>query len=646
MSDDLGEALAKLSVLRASSDAIVSIAPEDRAILTLNPRTETLFGYHGTELFGRPVDLLFVADRRSGLGVRPQPFPAEVYDGEPVELLGRRSDGHVFPVEVVATEIGAGGSLVFMLNIRDISKRRRAEEALRESEARFRAAIETLGEGLVITDLQDRIVYVNSRMAHIAEYAPEEMAGRSVEEILIPEEELASYRERMQLRLQGISEQYDILLRRKNGDRFWAEVNATPFRNPRGKVIGTLSAVMDVTERKRIQEELVAAVDASEDASRAKSAFLANMSHELRTPLNAIIGYAEMLRDELRERRLDEQVADLEKIHASGKHLLSLINDILDLSKIEAGKMDLLLEEFDLPALLDDVIATVRPAAVKRGNRLELSCARDLGAMRADPTRVRQVLLNHLSNAIKFTEGGEVSLEAAATSQNGRPAVRFVIRDTGIGIPPEQMDALFQPFTQGDVSSTRRYGGTGLGLVISRQLCYKMGGDITVESEPGKGSTFTVTLPLARADLEWERPTIPTPVAPMALTAQPSQGPPTVLVIDDDSLVRDLLQRFLTKEGFRVATASDGDEGLRLARELRPSLITLDVVMPGTDGWTTLKALKADPQLASTPVIMMTIIDNPKLGYSLGASDYVTKPIDWRRLGSALLKFRRPRLST
>jgi len=239
-----------------------------------------------------------------------------------------------------------------------------------------------------------------------------------------------------------------------------------------------------------------------------------------------------------------------------------------------------------------------------------------------------------------------VRLEAATTSQNGRPAVRFVIRDTGIGIPAEQMDALFQPFTQGDVSSTRRYGGTGLGLVISRQLCYKMGGDITVESEPGKGSTFTVVLPLARADLEWERPAIPAQVAPAALKASPNQGPPTVLVIDDDSLVRDLLQRFLTKEGFRVATASDGDEGLRLARELRPSLITLDVVMPGTDGWTTLKALKADPQLASTPVIMMTIIDNPKLGYSLGASDYVTKPIDWRRLGSALLKFRRPRIST
>jgi PAS domain S-box-containing protein len=646
MSDDLGEALAKLSVLRASSDAIISFAPEDRAILTLNPRTETLFGYHGTELFGQPVDLLFAADRRTQFGSRPQPFPAEVYDGEPVLLLGRRSDGHIFPVEVVATEVGAGHSLVFLLNIRDISKRRRAEEALRESEARFRAAIETLGEGLIITDLQDRIVYVNSRMAHIAEYAPEEMAGRSVEELLIPEEELANYREKMQLRLQGISEQYDILLRRKNGDRFWAEVNATPFRNPRGKVIGTLAAVMDVTERKRIQEELVAAVDASEDASRAKSAFLANMSHELRTPLNAIIGYAEMLGDEMRERRLHDLLPDLEKIHASGKHLLSLINDILDLSKIEAGKMDLLLEEFDLPALLEDVISTVRPSAARRGNRLELSCSGDLGMMRADPTRVRQVLLNHLSNAVKFTEGGEVRLEVAPTTWNGRPAVRFAIRDTGIGIAPEQIEALFQPFTQGDVSATRRYGGTGLGLVISRQLCYKMGGDVTVESEPGKGSTFTVTLPLMRADLDWERPTPRPAVVPAPPRAQGTQGPPTVLVIDDDSLVRDLLQRFLTKEGFRVATASDGEEGLSLARELRPSLITLDVVMPGADGWATLKALKADPLLASTPVIMMTIIDNPKLAYSLGATDYVTKPIDWRRLGSALVKFRRPRLST
>jgi CheY-like chemotaxis protein len=256
--------------------------------------------------------------------------------------------------------------------------------------------------------------------------------------------------------------------------------------------------------------------------------------------------------------------------------------------------------------------------------------------MRTDPSRLRQVLLNLLGNAVKFTEKGQVLLEVEPAQLNGRPAVRFVIRDTGIGISAEQLETLFQPFTQGDHSTTREYGGSGLGLVISRQLCQKMGGDISVESEPGRGSTVTAILPVMAPRADWDRPArvVARPVARVG------KGPSTVLVIDDDELACDLLQRFLTKEGFRVATAGGGEEGLRRARELRPALITLDVVMPRMDGWATLKALKADPELSSIPVIMMTIIDNPKLGYSLGASDYVTKPVDWRRLGAALERFR------
>jgi PAS domain S-box-containing protein len=510
-------------------------------------------------------------------------------------------------------------------------------EALRTSDARFRLAVETLGEGVVITDADDVVVYANSRMVELSGYAREEMIGQKVSRLLVPEEDQGAYAQRMAIRMQGVAEQYEVSFRRKDGRRFWAEVNGSPLTDAAGRIVGTVGAVMDITERKRIEEALVAAVDASEDASRAKSAFLANMSHELRTPLNAIIGYSEMLQEDLRERGAADLVPDMAKIHGAGKHLLRLINDILDVSKIEAGKMDLLPEVFDVSALVKDVAATMGPLAEARGNTLDVRCAPAIGFMNADLTRVRQVLLNLVSNAAKFTERGRISLEVDRMAMNDEAWLRFRVRDSGIGMTPEQLARLFKAFTQADVSTTRKYGGTGLGLVISRQLCQMMGGEVTVDSAPGTGSTFTVLLPANTAEVENAAPQRVTGTAPAVSVAG---GPPPVLIVDDDRLVRDLLRRFLTKEGFRVVAAVSGEEGLLRARELRPSLITLDVVMSGMDGWTMLKALKADPALAGVPVVMITIVDNPALGLSLGASDYLTKPIDWARLGRTLGRYR------
>ena len=519
-----------------------------------------------------------------------------------------------------------------------MSDGRADDDALLSSDARFRLAVETLGEGVVITDEEDVIVYVNSRMAEISGYQREEMVGQRVARLLVPGEDQASYGQRMSLRMQGVSEQYEMSFRRKDGRRFWAEVNGSPIRDASGRLVGTVGAVMDISERKRIEEQLVAAVDASEDASRAKSAFLANMSHELRTPLNAIIGYSEMLQEDLRERGAADLVPDMVKIHGAGKHLLRLINDILDVSKIEAGKMDLLPEVFDVATLVRDVEATIGLVEA-RGNTLAVRCAGAMGTMKADLARVRQVLLNLLSNAAKFTEGGQVSLEVDRMALNDESWVRFRVRDTGIGMTPEQLARLFKAFTQADVSTTRKYGGTGLGLVISRQLCQMMGGEVTVDSAPGTGSTFTVLLPTHMDQAEDLAPEPPSARAENP-PAGDAGGHATVLIVDDDRLVRDLLRRFLTKEGFRVMAAVSGEEGLRRARELRPSLITLDVVMSGMDGWTVLKALKADPKLAAVPVVMITIVDNRALGLSLGAADYLTKPIDWGRLGRTLGRYR------
>jgi signal transduction histidine kinase len=347
-------------------------------------------------------------------------------------------------------------------------------------------------------------------------------------------------------------------------------------------------------------------------ASQLKSQFLANMSHELRTPLNAIIGVTEMLHEDAVDLKREDELEPLERVLRAAKHLLALINDILDLSKIEAGKMDIHIESFAIEPLITDVVQTIATMATKNDNKVVVDCGADLGTMRGDQTRIRQALLNLVSNANKFTEHGTVTIVSRRGMDAGREWVTMAVSDTGIGQTPEQMGKLFQEFVQADASTTRKYGGTGLGLAISRRFCQMMGGDIAVASELGRGSTFTIRLP---AEFGAVHPAAAVREAAAARSSTAASGAPTVLVVDDDPTVREVIERHLTREGFAVVTASGGQEGLRLARELHPAAVTLDVMMPDLDGWTVLAAIKGDPELADIPVILVSIVDEKNRGY-------------------------------
>jgi signal transduction histidine kinase/DNA-binding response OmpR family regulator len=431
-------------------------------------------------------------------------------------------------------------------------------------------------------------------------------------------------------------------------------VSSSPLIQANRKV-GNIIFIRDMTRQKQTENEirrvnldLAAARDQALQANRAKSAFLANMSHELRTPLNAIIGYSEMLQEEAEEAGDTEDIPDLQKIHGAGRHLLTLINDILDLSKIEAGKMDLYAEPFEIAPLVQEVVATLQPLIDQNHNGITVRVPDDIGDMKADITKVRQALFNLVSNAAKFTEDGEVSITVEKQNRDRTPWVSFTVADTGIGMTPEQQDNLFQYFAQADPSTTRKYGGTGLGLAISQRFCQMMGGDITVTSTAGKGSAFTIRLPVETPEFHPQQvvgeamPATLKTVAPETkrftetVPAERRTRLSTVLIIDDDPSVRDLLERFLNRSGFRSESANDGKSGVHAARILRPNVIVLDVMMSKMDGWEVLSALKADPELSPIPVIMLSMTDDRKKGYALGATSFLTKPIDWDKLDSVI----------
>ncbi|NDR55159.1 response regulator [Aliiruegeria sabulilitoris] len=632
-----------------------------------------------TEMFGMPSRLVKPGQPEEDV-IRWHAENGEYGTGDTEQLVRTRletlSEGHSSTVvlntlagrtiEIRTTPISGGGLVGVATDITTIKRNetklleqnenlKEIQGELKASEQRVSKIIEASPIGIITIDQKGTIETFSSAAESIFGYYHADIIGKNIK-ILTPKEIALEHDFYLERRTPGRSSTVVGQRRivdgiRRDGTVFKLELRVEEVQV--GDKVFYIGMVEDITERLELERQAEQAREQAELANQAKSAFLANMSHELRTPMNAIIGYSEMLAEDAEDDGLDEMLDDLGKITAAGRHLLSLINDILDLSKIEAGKMDLFLEDFSASEIAQDVASTAASLIEKNSNKLIVDIDQDLGTLRGDVTKIRQILFNLISNAAKFTSDGAITLEVKTTSLNMEPAVRFAVSDTGIGIPEDKLEHIFSEFSQADESTTRNYGGTGLGLALTKRFCELMGGAIQVESKLGQGSSFIVTLPTqvekqhlgleAEAKISDVSPDNPLPEndadAPdTKLPALAFRGN-SVLVIDDEATARELLKKRLEAEGCNVILASSGAEGLALAEKHKPSLITLDVMMPGMDGWTVLRRLKADQNLSDIPVIMVSMVGNKAMSYSLGAVESLQKPVDRAKLSELIKKF-------
>jgi len=569
------------------------------------------------------------------------------------EVQWRRPDGTVFWVNDTARAVRdeQGQVLYYEGSMEDISERKRAEEELRdyqehleelveqrtaelrESEERYRTLFDGVPMGLYRTTPEGQALVMNQAARQMFRFPSRaDLASANAVDYYVNPDDRRRWQELMER--EGVVQDFEEQLYRYDGTVIWVSDSARAVKDEQGKVLHYEGSLKDITERKRAEAELQQAKEAAEAANQAKSRFLANMSHELRTPLNAIIGFTRLVKRRSTDTLPQKQLDNLDKVLVSADHLLGLINDILDLSKIEAGRTEVQPASFEVEPLVDACIQTVRPLVKTQNLRLVKDVEPDLPAMLSDQDKARQILINLLSNAVKFTEEGTVTVSA---QRQGEMLV-LAVKDTGIGIPEDALERIFEAFQQVDGSTTRRYGGTGLGLSISRQLARLLGGDIQLESTLGEGSTFTVTLPLR---YEAAPPAgEPAPVTE-PLSEEPTaqrDGRPVVLSIDDDPNVIYLLQENLADAGYRVVGARSGAEGVQKARALKPFAILLDILMSPQDGWQVLHDLKADATTRDIPVMILSIVDNRELGYRLGAYDYLVKPFDREAILSALAR--------
>jgi len=569
-----------------------------------------------------------------------------------------------------------GDVTAFMLDILEKLKRDRTElqhylerqtrlyESLEQSREYLNKVLNTSADMIVVADREGYITDCNTAAEKMLGYGRDELIGTKASDYWYSPEERMETAERLE-REESISN-YETRLKRKDGRLIDISLSISLLRDDSNRVIGTVGVSKDITEKKRYEEELKALNERLEEkvlertreleaanrelekSNKLKSQFIANMSHELRTPLNSIIGFSETLLEMPVGGLNEKQERYIRNIHTSGKHLLQLINNILDLAKIEAGRLSLYHEEFLLRPVIEEAVSIVEMLARKKNITIHHDIDKDIGTITADRVKFKQILYNLLSNAIKFTpERGDVYLTADLVTPSeglgfcsmgeGQRLLRVSVKDTGIGIRPEDMDRIFNEFEQADSSYTRRYEGTGIGLSLTKRLVEMHGGLIRVESRVGEGSIFSFVMPLfERKTEEATDGTVAAPIVPESDYAFEAGPRNTILIVEDDRATSELLTLQLKDAGYLVAHAYDGVEAVKKAVELRPFAIILDVMLPGKDGWEVLQDIRSLPDTKDIPVVVYSIVDNRELGFALGATDYLTKPVDRKTLISKL----------
>ena len=534
----------------------------------------------------------------------------------------------------------------------DITDLKEKEQKALNAEKRLQDAIDSMPHGISLWDKDDKLVMCNKYAynihfkAGIKDYLPG----------LTFKEQMDRHKKFNFMRFENIDEKnkyFENAFKNRKSFTGTRTINVPQFYDgsfwnatySRLDDNSTFTIFTNITELKNKENELrktISALDEEKEkaneANKTKSQFLANMSHELRTPLNAIIGLTEMLKEDAEDDNLDDYLEPLDRVFNAGKHLLALINDVLDLSKIEAGRIELFNETFQLKSIIDEIVKTSQPLAEKNKNELIVNFQNSLNLVTADQTRVKQIVLNLISNACKFTENGKITLNISKKKKKSGDLILIAVKDTGIGMTKNQMDKLFNSFVQADSSTTRKYGGTGLGLTISKQLAMMMGGDVTVDSEINKGTIFTATFlaDYLGASQDIKNKALKQNSLIENVVSIENQNAKTILIIDDDPTVSELIKRQLLRDSYNVVIANNGKEGIELARKIKPNLITLDILMPEMDGWSVLRTLKADPRVSKIPVVMASILDEKNKGFSLGAADFVSKPIEKERLISSI----------
>jgi two-component system sensor histidine kinase EvgS len=618
------------TTLGSIGDAVIA-TDMSGAVTFMNPVAQSLTGWSLEEARSKPMDLVFEIVNKDTRRPVENPLKKVVRERKVVGLANHTvlisKNGSEFDIEDSAAPIvtGAGEDIGVVLVFRDVTQLKRAGEELRQSQERLQLMVENVVDYSILTlDQEGRVVSWNAGAERIKGYRADEILGQHFSKFY-PHEDSERGKPQHELEVaaaegRSADEGWRV---RKDGSTFWANVVITALRDESGALRGFAKVTRDMTESKLAQEALVHAKDEAERANKFKDQFLSTMSHELRTPLNAVLGFSDLLADERYGSLNERQKRYVSNIHSGGQHLLKLISDILDLSKIEAGRMDLAIQDVPIESAFSEVLSSLRPLAEKKSQTLSQNAQAQL-IVRADITRLRQMLVNLAGNAIKFTpEGGRIELEARQT--NGQ--IRIEVRDTGPGIPPEEQKRIFQAFYRLRQSGEATEG-TGLGLAITQRLAELHGSKLGLDSQVGQGSCFYFSLP----------PGVPTRQlrAPEVKVSVSHGEAPKVLVIEDDRDSAQVIQSYLTSSGYESLSCDQPQNAAKMVAEFRPDVITLDLLMKPSNGWEVLLQLKRDPRTANIPVIVVSIVDQPAIATTLGADEYLVKPVDKASLLAAV----------